>query len=155
MLLPPLAGLAFYRSTVRQGGQRGPAVVGGLCYGLSPLMLWSLSEGRIPELVVLAVLPPLAARIQTAFGPSRPRSGPRFVVEGGILLAASASFLPGAFLAFGLVLFGHVAFPPREGSPMRGVALSAAMLGAAAVLLFPPGGSMASGHGLQPPSLAG
>jgi hypothetical protein len=155
MLLPPLAGLAFYRSTVRQGGQRVPAVVGSLCYGLSPLMLWSLSEGRLPELVVLAVLPPLAARIQTAFGPSHLRSAPRFAVEGGLLLAVAAAFLPGAFLVFALVVLGHVMFAPREGSPRRGLALSGAMLGASVVLLFPFVASMASGHGLQLRSLAG
>jgi GT2 family glycosyltransferase len=155
ILLPALAGLAFYRATVRQGAQRIPSVVGALCYGLSPLMLWSLSEGRIPELVLLAVLPPLAARVQTAFGPSRPRSDPRFALEGGLLLAGAAAFLPGALLAFALIVMGHLASPPREGSARRGLALSGGMLGGAAVLLFPFAASMVFGGGLQLHSLAG
>jgi GT2 family glycosyltransferase len=155
ILLPVLAGLAFYRATVRQGLQRIPSVVGALCYGLSPLMLWSLSEGRIPVMVVLAVLPPLAARVQTAFGPSRLRSLPRFALEGGLLLAVAAAFYPGALLAFGLILLGHVAFSPREARSRRGVAVGIGMAAGGAALLFPFSASVVSGGGLQLRSLAG
>src|SRR5207253_188152 len=50
ILLPPLAGLTFYRALLSQAGRRVPALVGAVCYGLSPVMLWAFSEGRIPVL---------------------------------------------------------------------------------------------------------
>src|SRR5207247_8981069 len=46
ILLPPLAGLTFYRAMLRQTGQRLPWVAGGAGYVLSPLTRWAFSDGR-------------------------------------------------------------------------------------------------------------
>ena len=48
-------------------GERGPAVVGAACYGLSSTLLWALSQGRIAVLVMLAVAPVLAGRLHAGF----------------------------------------------------------------------------------------
>ncbi len=155
ILLPPLAGLTFYRAMFRQTGQRLPAVVGAACYGLSAVVMWAFSQGRIGALVMLAVLPPLATRLRLAFDRAPPRRVGRFVVEAGIVLAIGIAFLPGTALAFALLLVGFLAFPARGGHRVRGVGLAAAVVVTAGALVFPFAITLADGRGIGLSSLVG
>ena len=154
ILLPPLAGLTFYRAVVRQTGLRGPAVAGAACYGLSAVLLWAFSDGRIAVLVALAVLPPLAFRLQGAFGRGRPRPL-RLAVEAGMILAVGAAFFPGVVLAFAVAVAGHVLFPDDEGNRLRGAGYAALAAVAAGALLFPFAIGIAGGRGAALGSTAG
>src|SRR5262249_27462723 len=55
--LPVAAGIGAYRAVKSVTGDAVSSVVAGGCYGLSSVVLWGLSEGRIPVLVLLAGLP--------------------------------------------------------------------------------------------------
>jgi GT2 family glycosyltransferase len=155
ILLPPLAGLTFYRATVRQTGQRLPAVVGAACYGLSSVLMWAFSQGRIGTLVLLAVLPPLSARLRAAFGPGAPPRTTRFVVETGMILAVGVAFLPGAALAFALLALVFLLLPVAGGRRARGIGLTLAAAVAGAALVFPFAIALADGRGLGLSSLVG
>src|SRR4029079_11974513 len=56
---PGLATGLCYRPVVRRPGKPGAAVVAAATYGSSALMLWSISEGRVAQLFLMAVMPPL------------------------------------------------------------------------------------------------
>ncbi len=154
ILLPPLAALTFYRATVRQTGQRLPAVVGAACYGLSSVLMWAFSQGRIGTLVLMAVVPPMSARVRAAFGPGRPARRTRFVVEAGMILAVGVAFSPGAALAFAVLALAFLVFPVVGGKRLRGLGLTVAMAVAGAVLVFPFAITLADGRGVGLSSLA-
>src|SRR4029453_11440526 len=44
---PPLAAIMMYRSAVRMRVRPGPAVLAAAAYGLSALILWAFSDGRL------------------------------------------------------------------------------------------------------------
>ncbi|MDP9341686.1 MAG: glycosyltransferase family 2 protein [Actinomycetota bacterium] len=155
ILLPPLAGLTFYRATVRQTGQRLPAVVGASCYGLSSVLMWAFSQGRIGTLVLMAVLPPLAARLRAAFGPGAPSRTTRFVVETGMILAVGVAFSPGTPLAFALVALAFLVFPVPGGRRVRGLGLTVATVLVGGALVFPFAITLAQGQGVGLSSLVG
>jgi GT2 family glycosyltransferase len=153
-LLPPLAGIGMYRSVMRRTGERVPALLAAACYGLSAVVLWAFSQGRIPALVLLAAAPSLLDRLDRAFGPRPTGSRVRFVVESGLVLAVAASFFPGAVLAFA-VLFLAVLLVPDAGGRVRGIPLAAAVLVTGAVLALPVLIDAAAGPGPGLGSTAG
>lgn len=145
-VLPPLAGLTLYRCMVRRTGARVPAVLAGACYALSALTMWSFSQGRIAVLVLLAALPALEWRLAEAF--EKPARSPlRFAVEGGIVLAVAVAFLPGAAMAFALLVLLHVVVPERGRGLRGGFVFSASVAGVAALLVFPLALSLAGDAG--------
>ena len=150
-LLPPAAGWAFYRTLVRETGQRGPAVVGAACYGLSATLLWAFSQGRIPELVMLAVLPILAGRIALAFE-GRGVRAMRFVAATGIVLAIGLAFYPGIALSAALLVLPWLIGGSRDGDRGRARAAALVLAGTAAagLLVLPQAIDLAAGagHGL-------
>jgi GT2 family glycosyltransferase len=132
---PVLAGTLMYRSTVRLTGRAGPSVVAAGAYLASALMLWAFSQGRIDLLLGLAVLPPAAERLETAFGRDEPTDGRwRFVAGVGVTIAVLLAFLPGAALALLLLVLVQLVSGRNRG---RGLALTGTSLLVAAVLLFP------------------
>jgi GT2 family glycosyltransferase len=132
---PVLAATLMYRSTVRLTGRSGPSVVAAAAYAASALTLWAYSQGRIDLLLGLAVLPPAAERLETAFGRDEPTDGRwRFVAGVGVTIAVLLAFLPGAALALMLLVLVQLV---SGRDRVRGLTLTGASLLVAAVLLFP------------------
>jgi GT2 family glycosyltransferase len=132
---PTLATVLCYRAVVRRTGKPGAAVVAAAAYGSSALMLWSVSEGRVPQLFVMAVMPPLVERIEAAFARTEPSDGRvRFAAGLAVTIAVGVAFVPGVALAVGLLALTALVLAPGR---IRGVTLVAAATIAAAILLFP------------------
>jgi len=136
LALPILAAVGCYRALRSIPVLRVAAVLGAACYGLTPLVLWALSDGRLPELVFLSGLPWLAGRLIGFFGSSPPPRRVRWIVGAAVGLGALGCFFPGAFLAAGLVACVALVFPGGGG---RAIGLGRAALAAAgaAVLAWP------------------
>jgi hypothetical protein len=132
---PPLAAILMYRSAVRMHVRPGPAVLAAAAYGLSALILWAFSDGRLGLSIALAVLPAVNERIEAAFGIDEPPGGrPRFVAGLAVTLAVGAAAYPGLVLpVFVLIAIRAVVGPVRA----RGLSLTATSAAGAAVLLFP------------------
>jgi GT2 family glycosyltransferase len=136
MGLPPLAGLSMYRMVLRRTSARVPAVAAAACYGLSAVVLWAFSEGRIGTLVGLAALPALLDRLERAFSGHRPGRPVRYAVEAGLILAVAVSFFPGAALSFAVLVAVWLLTPGRRGQ-VRGIELAVGMVAVAGALAFP------------------
>ena len=132
---PAVGAVLAYRAIVRRTGRPGPSVVAASAYSLSALMLWSVSEGRIALLFVLAVMPALVERVDAAFAGAEPSDSRwRFVVGLAVTIAVGMSFAPGVVLAVALVaVVGLVLGSGRA----RGLVLTGGAVVGAAVLLFP------------------
>jgi GT2 family glycosyltransferase len=150
--LPPVAGLVLYRSMLRQTGQRVAAVVAAGAYALSALVFWAFSEGRIEVLVILAVLPALADRLDAAFGPGSPGPAFRFVVGMGAALAIGVAFFPGILLP--VAALAAIQFVTGR-SRSRGLALAATAAAVAGVLVAPMVPGIATSPGPELSSLVG
>jgi GT2 family glycosyltransferase len=132
---PALATVLCYRAVVRRTGKPGAAVVAAAAYASSALMLWSVSEGRVPQLFLMAVMPPLVERMEAAFARAEPSDGRvRFAAGLAVTIAVGAAFVPGAALAVGLLALAGLLLAPGR---IRGLMLAAAATVAAAILLFP------------------
>ncbi|MEX0832708.1 MAG: glycosyltransferase [Actinomycetota bacterium] len=141
----PLAGASMYRAMIEETKQRVPSIFAAACYALSPVALWSLSEGRIGLLVVIALMPRIAQRVSAAFGPNGPRRQLRFVVGTGAFLAVGIAFYPGTVLALA-VLVGAAIFS-RGMKRARGLGLSIGFTIAGLLLSFPLVFDIAMGFG--------
>jgi GT2 family glycosyltransferase len=132
---PALAAVLMYRASVRLTHRPAPATVAAAAYGLSAIMLWAFSEGRLDLLVGLAILPAATERLEVAFGSDGPVGGPwRFVAGLAVTIAIGVAFLPGIALPLGvLVLVQFVMGRARA----RGISLVGRAAAAAAVLVFP------------------
>lgn len=150
---PPLAAALAYRTLVRQTNQRGSAVVAAVAYGLSAVVLWAFSEGRIDLLMGLVAMPAIAGRLDTAFRGDRPARPWHFVVGTGMAVAFGAVFLPGILLAVGVLVVVHALTAGRR--LVAGLSLAAPALACGAALAFPvvvgvlaePAGTLGSGVG--------
>src|SRR5262249_57557315 len=111
--------------------------VGGGCYGLSSVVLWGLSEGRIPALVLLAGLPWMATKIPLAFSAGRPVTRRRWIVGAALGAAVLAAFYPGALLAALVLTLCALAFPGESAERARGVGLVVLAAALGVLLLFP------------------
>jgi GT2 family glycosyltransferase len=132
---PILAAALCYRAVVRRTGRPGPSVVAAAAYVCAAPMLWSVSDGRIAMLFLLAAMPPLVERIEVAFGGGELADTRwRFAIGLGVTAAVAVAFVPGAVL--GVVVFVAVAVA-LGASRARGLALVGLGSAAAAVLLFP------------------
>ncbi len=140
---PILATIMLYRALARLTGRPGAAVLGAVSYGLSAMVLWSFSDGRIPLLVALCVLPVLFERLESAFGRGELPDGRwRFIAGLAVSLAVGIAFMPGVALAVGVLVVVQIVFGAARG---RGLAIAAAAVAAAAVLVFPFVPTMISG----------
>jgi GT2 family glycosyltransferase len=144
--LPALGMVLCYRATMRMTARPGASVLAAAAYGLSALTLWSFSEGRISLLVVIAVLPSLAERLEAAFGATEPSDGPwRFVVGVAVTLAVAMAFDPGVVLAVVVVALTEVV---AGRARVRGIRLLLGATVGAAVLLFPFVPALFAGGGI-------
>ena len=132
---PLFASIMLYRALARITGRPDASVLGAVAYGLSAMVLWGFSEGRIGLLVALCVLPAMFERLEVAFGRGEIPDGRwRFIAGVAVTLAVGMAFMPGVALAAGVLVGVQVLF---GGSRVRGVGIAAAAFAAAAVLLFP------------------
>ncbi|MCJ7832644.1 MAG: hypothetical protein MUP92_04255, partial [Actinobacteria bacterium] len=136
-VLPVFAGVSMYRMTFRACQVKVPALMAAGAYVLAPVTLWSFSTGRIPALMLLAILPKVTERLIMAFGPVAPVRRWRFIVGTGAFLALAFCFFPGAALAMGVLLVAALLTPERPSRWGGGLTLSLAVAAAAAVLSFP------------------
>jgi GT2 family glycosyltransferase len=132
---PVIASVLCYRAVRRRTGSPGASAVAAGAYGLSALVLWAVSEGRIAQLFLLAVLPPLVERMDVAFQREEPSDG-RWRLAAGIAvtIAVGAAFVPGVILALGLGAVVSVALAPGR---IRGLVITVVATIGAAILLFP------------------
>ena len=150
---PALAGILCYRAAVRLTASPGAAVLGAGVYVLSAAVLWPFSQGRIGLLVAAALIPPLAERIEIAFGPDEPADGrSRFLAGLGVTLAVGVAFEPGVLLAFGVLVCVQLIAGRSRG---RGCVLVAGGLLVAGALVFPFVPSLIAGGGRGIGSLVG
>jgi GT2 family glycosyltransferase len=142
---PVLGAILMYRAALRMTSHAGASVVAAVAYLLSGLMLWCFSEGRIDQLIGLAVLPAAFERVEAAFGADPPTDNRwRFIVGVAVTFAVLIAFFPGAILAVGvLVLVEVVAGAAR----LRGLALVGASVVATAILTFVFIPSLVAGQG--------
>ena len=142
---PVLAAILSYRAAVRLTGRPGSSVLASAAYLLGGIMLWAFSQGRLDVLMALAIMPAVYERIESAFAPAEPPGGRwRFVAGVAVTLAVVAAFLPGAVLAVGLLVVVQLV---AGSARIRGMALIALSIAAAAVLLFPFVPTMVAGGG--------
>jgi hypothetical protein len=145
--LPVLAGAGCYRAIRSMSDSKLAAVLGGIAYALTPLTLWGISEGRIPELAFLAGLPWLAAKVVDGFrGDGRRRLG-RWLVGFALGLATLVAFYPGAILAAALLVVVTLIIPPVGSARARGTGLVLAGVAGAALLAWPVTLALVRGSG--------
>ena len=155
LVLPVFAGMSMYRAALRASAHRVASLVAAGCYVLSPLMLWSFSTGRIPLLVLLAVVPKLTDRLETAYGPLPPARRWRFLVGTGVFAAVALAFYPGSALGLALLFVVFFFIPDRSGRRIGGLGLSLGIAVAGMLLVFPSVVDVVSSHGTGMNSLLG
>jgi GT2 family glycosyltransferase len=134
MLLLPGAAFLLYRGLMRQTRQPVAAVVAAACYALSAVSLWAFSEGRLAMLVVLAVLPVVWDRLETAFGHgSQPRLV-RLTVGLGAAIAIGVAFVPGIVCGVAVLVFVQLVAGRHRA---RGSMVALGSTAVAAALVFP------------------
>jgi GT2 family glycosyltransferase len=132
---PVIAGVLCYRAVARRTRRPAAAVVAAGAYALSAPMFWSISEGRIATLFLLAALPPLVERIEVAFGPGDLADTRwRFAVGLSVTAAVAVAFQPAAALAIAVFIAVALVLGSER---RRGLGLAALGVLGAAVLLFP------------------
>lgn len=110
-------------------------MLGAVSYGLSAMVMWSYSDGRISLLVALCVLPILFERLEVAFGRGPLPDGRwRFIAGVAVAMAVGVAFVPGVALAMAVLVVVQLLFGSSRG---RGLGIAAAASAGAAVLLFP------------------
>lgn len=135
VLLPALGVILSYRAAVRLTGRPAASVVAASAYGLSALMLWAFSDGRLGLLALLAAAPPIVERMEAAFSRQQPSDRRwRFVVGLGVTIAVATGFWPGTLPAVMLILLVQLIAGPSRG---RGLAWAASSVVVALILLFP------------------
>ena len=144
--LLPTAAILAYRALRRQGIGAGAGVLGAACYVVSGALLWSLSDGRLPLLVLAAVLPLVWDRLETMADATAVDR--RVAVGLGMTVALATAFLPATALAVAIVLLVHVGLRGRGPATLRSLGTA---LGAAAALAFP----VVVGAALAPSSTLG
>jgi GT2 family glycosyltransferase len=155
LVLPAAAGVGCYRAVRSWTEAPVPSVVAASCYALSSVVLWSLSLGRIPDLVVLAGLPWLTTRLWRSYTPADVRRSRRWFVGAAIGFAVLASFSPGVLLAAGVLVLATLVVPPPAARRGQGTARIVAMVIGAGLLLFPLALELATAGGRGLASAAG
>lgn len=137
MALPAVAAAGCYRTVRDLCGNRSAAVLAGGAFALSPVVLWSFAQGRLPELVFLAGLPWLAGKVRLALSGAAGIRTVRLVVGSGLGIAVLSSFFPGAVLAGGLLAATGFVSAGRRAPRWRGLARLGGALVVAAALAAP------------------
>jgi GT2 family glycosyltransferase len=146
--LPAVAAVSCYRAVRGITGERVPAVVSAMVYGLSSILLWGVSAGRVAALVFFAGLPWLAVKLSLPFETEFGVPPLRWVVGAGAGMAVLTSFFPGTALAAAILVVAYGLSPAKGTARVRGVGLSVAAAALAAVLIFPLTLTLANAGGL-------
>ncbi len=101
----PLGAFGAYRLGRRAIGFRGPALAGGLAYGINPVARNAIAQGRLGPLVLFALLPFVLLRVVRLGDRSDARRGR--VLRLAVLAALLGAFYPAGL---GLVVLAVVAF---------------------------------------------
>ena len=142
---PALAAIMLYRAAVRRTALPGPSAVAAAAYGLSAVVLWTYSEGRLGVAAALVAAPPLLERIEAAFGAGEPLDGRWRLAAGlALTLAVAVGFWPGMVLVFGVAVVVQLL---TGRARVRGLLVAGAALTGAAILLFPYVPTLAAGGG--------
>jgi GT2 family glycosyltransferase len=134
--LPAAAAVGCYRAA-RSHVSAAPAVVAAVTYGLSSVLLWAVSEGRIQALVLLAGLPWLTEKIRVAFDGTRAVNPVRWMAGAGLGLAVLVSFYPAAALAIAVIVLSCLVVPSGTWRRRRGIVLTGGSAAVASVLALP------------------
>lgn len=143
---PFLAGMTTYRAVLGRTGDRMGAVVGGLCYALSAVVMWAVSEGRIEAIALLVGLPWVMNRLDHPF--EEPVEEPlRWVVGTALGLGAVAAFSPIVWAPAGLVVLLAMVIGGPRGRRLSGTGLAVGAVVLAAVLILPLARELAGAGG--------
>lgn len=136
--LPLLAAIAMLRFGRAFGLSPAATRVATVLYAMSPLVLGSFGAGRLPDLVLAACAPLVMMPLLRAAG-ALPEVGWRSTWAGiaGVTLASSLAPWTLAFVAGSGVVIGVASARDPKGSTARVLRRTAAIVGAALVLLFP------------------
>jgi GT2 family glycosyltransferase len=132
--LPAVAAAGCYRAVRNVTKETLPAAVAASCYALSSIVLWGVSEGRLPVLVFLAGMPWLCGKVTQPFEPGFGVPVGRWLAGTGIGLAVLGSFFPGSILAAGVVMATATLVPVPGFRRARGMLFG--LLGAAVAALL-------------------
>jgi hypothetical protein len=135
--LPAVAAAGCYRVVRNVVEETLPAAVAAACYGLSSVVMWGVSEGRLPVLVLLAGIPWLTGKLTQPFESGFGVPVGRWLAGTGIGLAVLGSFFPGSILASGVVVATAALVPVPGVRRARGLAMGVLGAGVAAVLALP------------------
>jgi GT2 family glycosyltransferase len=145
--LPALAGAGCYRALRRLVPSKVPAVIGAATFVFSPLMLWSISEGRLSALVLLGGLPWLASKLISVSAEGAEVRPLRWIVAFTVGVGLLVAFYPGAAMATGVLVLCALVLPPSGTARGRGLSLALGGLIGAAVLAFPVALALIRGGG--------
>ncbi len=135
--LPAVAAVGCFRTVRDVTRQTLPASVAAACYGLSSIVLWGVSQGRLPALVFLAGVPWLSRKLTEPFEPEFAVPKVRWIAGCALGLAVLASFFPATVVAAGVVIASAALVPVQTVRRARGALLGAAAAVLAAVLCLP------------------
>jgi GT2 family glycosyltransferase len=128
----------------------------GLLYATSPLALGALAQGRVGELVLLAVAPPALAQVVLAFREEQPRELWRPALRFALLAAVAVAMSPPSVVPFALVVAVAIAVAllragggPRRRLAVRQSLLLGGGLALALALLLPWSGRLLTGAALR------
>lgn len=132
---PFLAGATAYRAVVWRTGERVGATIGGVCYAVSAVVMWAVSEGRIETIVFLIGLPWLVARLSRPF--DVPVAGAGWIAGTGLGLALVGGFFLPVWAPVVVVVLLAVVVGGENGRRAVGTALALGAAAVAIVLIFP------------------
>lgn len=149
---PFLAGAAALRATVRRAVPRGAAIAAAICFVLSAVFMWAISEGRLEALVFLVALPWLVSRVGRPFEQRVDRLLP-WAAGTGVGMALVGALLPAVWVPLALVALLAFVVGGRDGSRLAGLAAFVASVALAAILVFPLSAALIEAQGGATPAL--
>ncbi|MDP8955891.1 MAG: glycosyltransferase family 2 protein, partial [Actinomycetota bacterium] len=137
LALPVFAAVGAYRAVQTATGTRVPPAVAGVCYGVSSLILWGVSTGRLAALVFLAGVPWLVTKLGLPFRREFRVPPIRWVAGAGVGLGVLMAFFPGTLLVAVLAVLSLSVFPITNPRRTEAVLLALAAIAVGGVLIFP------------------
>ena len=137
LLLPAFAAVGCYRAVRMATGADVPSAVAAVCYGVSSLILWGVSQGELSALIFMAGVPWLVMKLSLPFRRDFRLPMIRWVAGAAVGLAVLTAFFPGTLLAAVVVVASLAVFPFKNPRRTGAVALALAAIAASAILIFP------------------
>ena len=137
LALPIFAAVGCYRAVRTETGAGVPSAVAAVCYGVSSIVLWGVSNGELSALVFLAGVPWLVTKLGLPFRSDFGLPATRWVAGAGVGLAVLTAFFPGTVLVGALVVVSLAILPFKNPRRISALALTVAAFALAAALIFP------------------